>query len=239
MNSMFSMRSRVLPGAQRSVLRRVTVVVLVVALQIRPACMGEPQRGQLLLDLTVPSVQRQETQLTFGCGGGSLVGTGHGVVLPPALPLALHVAPLNIRTYRSGDQLTALLILTNEGNAPIKIPMSVNAGLIFGSDCKWLPGQGVVGLHGRITLVLNEVSGQRYLTVAHALYGVSSDPSTYYGLAPGGERADQDRWKCATSRHCNPQEGNRGPAGCSTYGHGNLHTRRQPWVWEVQAGCVR
>jgi len=61
----------------------------------------------------------------------------------------------------------------------------VDAGLIFSKDCKWLPGPGVVGLHGSITLVFEDESGKKDFIASHGLFGISSDPSTFRELAPG------------------------------------------------------
>jgi hypothetical protein len=76
-------------------------------------------------------------------------------------------------------------MLTNTGNEPVRIPWSVDANLVFRKDCKWLPAPGVVGLHGDITLVLEDESGQKDFIGAHGLFGVSTDPNTFRELAPG------------------------------------------------------
>jgi hypothetical protein len=84
-----------------------------------------------------------------------------------------------------GEEATSELVLTNTGGGPIRIPWSVDPSLVFGKDCKWLLGPGVVGLHGSITLVLEDKSGKKDFIAGHNLFGVSCDPSTFRELAPG------------------------------------------------------
>jgi len=147
--------------------------------------MAELQKTGFLLDLTEPSVQQMERERTWGCGGGSLLGTSGGVVLPPALPLGLRITSLDRNVYNIGEDVAVRLTLTNTGSVPIRIPSSVDAGLVFSKDCKWLPHPGVTGLHGIVTLVLEDGSGQKDFIAGHELFGVSSDPNTFRELAPG------------------------------------------------------
>src|SRR5579872_1944908 len=102
-------------------------------------------RHRLALDLTLPSVAQVEKGQTWGCGGGSLLSTDEGLVLPPALPLRMRILSLNAKNYRLGEELTSELLLTNVGKLPLKMPVSIDQTLVFHRDCKWLPAPGVVG----------------------------------------------------------------------------------------------
>ena len=135
---------------------------------------------RLVLDLTPPSVGEAQRALTWGCTGGGL-----GPLRPPKLPLALRLTSLDRETYRLGEEAISELVLTNTGGAAVRIPWSVDASLVFSKDCRWLPRPGVVGLHGSVTLMLEDESGKRDFVAGHNLFGVSSDPSTFRELAPG------------------------------------------------------
>ena len=144
-----------------------------------------PADKLLLLDLTTSEIQHVEAQFNWGCSGGSLLSTTQGIVLPPPLPLRLRIDSVTEEPYRLGQDVASQLILTNTGNESIRIPWSVDANLVFRKDCKWLPPSGVVGLHGAVTLVLEDESGHKDFIGAHGLFGIASDPATFRELAPG------------------------------------------------------
>lgn len=85
-----------------------------------------------------------------------------------------------------GQPLTANLRLTNASDDPVRVPWSVDHGIVFGKNCEWLPKPGAAGLMSTISLVLTDTGGYKQFIAGHGLYGISTSPATYRTLRPHG-----------------------------------------------------
>lgn len=141
---------------------------------------------ELFLDLTGPEVERVEGAVKMGCGGGgSLLSSNEGIILPPRPPLELEIISLDRRSYKLGDEVVCELRVTNASNNRVLFPWSVGRSVILGNDCEWLAkAPGEVGLTATLGLSLMDAAGYGELTAAHGLYGISTKPASYRALGP-------------------------------------------------------
>lgn len=141
---------------------------------------------ELFLDLTTPAVADAERAQTWGCVGGFLAGSSDGCMyIPPRPALRLQITQLTGDTFRVGDEVVCELRITNTGNGPILIPWSVDPSILRTPKCEWLAKtKGTVGVTLTLGLDLVDQQGYSELTVAHELFGISSEPATVRTLAP-------------------------------------------------------
>jgi len=140
-----------------------------------------------ILDLTTPEVRQKDKARTRVCGSvGGVVVTSGGVVPEPELGLALQLESLNRGEYKIGEEVVAVLRLTNIGAKPLMIPWSPDPETIFGRNCEWRPGSpGVIALNGMISLEFRHQLGFEQFIASHGLYGNSKRPHTCRTLARG------------------------------------------------------
>ncbi len=140
----------------------------------------------LFLDLTTPEVADVERAQTSGCGGGMLTGGSDGsIYVPPRPALRLEITHLNADTFSIGDEIVCELRITNTGGGPILIPWSVDRSIVWGPNCSWLvTTKGTVGVTLMLRLDLVDPQGYSQATVAHQLFGISSDHATVRTLGP-------------------------------------------------------
>ena len=159
---------------------RVCLVLLAMAAQ------GASQT-EYMMDLTTPEVRQMDDSRTSGCGSrGGKIATSGGSVPDPEVPLALQLESLNRSDFRTGDEVVAVVRLTNTGTKPVMIPWNPDSEAVFGKNCRWpYKSLGSTGLMGSVSLVFMDEAGYTQFLAGHGLYAISRRAETYRTLAPG------------------------------------------------------
>ncbi len=156
------------------------------ALLVWPALFGPLARGadKYTLDLTDPRIRQAELEAERACKTFS--GAGGGSSAPwPKLGLALELVGLDRRSYRLGDDVTAVLRLKNIGNGPVAIPWSWDRRAIYVDYCSAkLKTSRAELLEALPDLRFTDAAGLTSLETLHYLYGALDDPATYRVLDP-------------------------------------------------------